>query len=80
MRLPCGHWGIENRLHYVRDQTFGEDASRIRKGHGPQQLATARNTAIALCRLNNSPNLAAARRDFGGNPQRTFTSLGFVMN
>lgn len=35
-----GHWGIENGLHYVRDVTFGEDRSRLRKGHGPQHLAT----------------------------------------
>lgn len=75
-----GHWGIENRLHYVRDQTFGEDASRIRKDNGPIVMATARNTAIALCRRNNTPNLAASRRDFAWNPQRNFTMLGFMKN
>src|SRR5271166_2287563 len=34
-----GHWSIENRSHYVRDVTLGEDASRIRKGSGPQIMA-----------------------------------------
>ena len=39
--LACnrGHWGIENRSHYVRDVTFGEDASQIEKGYAPQILA-----------------------------------------
>src|SRR4051794_29016867 len=28
------HWGIENGLHYVRDETLSEDRCRVRKGHG----------------------------------------------
>lgn len=74
------HGKIENQLHYVRDVTFHEDAGRIRTGHGPQQLATARNTALAICRLNNLPNLAAARRNFAWNPQRLLPLLGLVTN
>lgn len=35
-----GHWGIENRTHYVRDVTFGEDHSQLRTGHAPHNLAT----------------------------------------
>ena len=34
LELTRGHWGIENGLHYVRDVTMGEDASRVRKGSG----------------------------------------------
>ena len=30
-----GHWNIEDRLHWVRDVTFGEDLSQIRTGNGP---------------------------------------------
>jgi predicted transposase YbfD/YdcC len=37
----CGHWGIE-ALHHVRDVTYGEDASQIRAGSGPQAMATLR--------------------------------------
>lgn len=40
------HWGIENRLHCVRDVTFREDACRVRTGSLPQLLAAFRNTAI----------------------------------
>jgi hypothetical protein len=45
-----GHWGIENGLHYVRDVTLGEDASRIRKGASPIILAGLRNAALPLLR------------------------------
>jgi predicted transposase YbfD/YdcC len=48
LRLARGHWGIENRLHYVRDVSFGEDACRCRAGSLPQFLAAMRNVAIAL--------------------------------
>lgn len=78
LALNRGHWSIENRLHWVRDETFGEDKSRIRTNHGPQQLAAARNAALALCRLNNYHEIAAARREFAWNPSRLFAILGFV--
>ena len=35
LRWSRGHWSIENRSHYVRDVSMGEDASRIRKRSGP---------------------------------------------
>ena len=41
LRWARGHWSIENRSHYVRDVTLGEDASRIRKGGGPEIMAAA---------------------------------------
>jgi hypothetical protein len=41
-----GHWAIENGLHYVRDTTFAEDASKVRTGAGPHVMATLRNLAI----------------------------------
>jgi len=44
-------WGIENKIHYVRDVTFGEDASRIRTGHGPQNMATLRSVAMNFLRM-----------------------------
>lgn len=48
LRLSRGHWGIENRLHHVRDVSFGEDDCRCRTGSLPQFLAAMRNAAIAL--------------------------------
>jgi predicted transposase YbfD/YdcC len=79
LALNRAHWGIENRLHWVRDETFAEDQSRIRTRHGPQQLAAVRNAAIALCRITHRLQIAAARREFAWNPSRLFAILGFMM-
>ena len=42
-----GHWGIENRLHWVRDATLGEDACRVRSGAAPQVMAALRLLGLA---------------------------------
>jgi hypothetical protein len=62
-----GHWGIENRLHWVRDVTLGEDASRIRSGAAPQVMAALRNAAVSLLRLLGAGNIAETVR---ANPYR----------
>jgi predicted transposase YbfD/YdcC len=51
-----GHWGIENRLHYVRDNTLREDASRIR--HNPGIMARCRSFTLNILRANNTCNIA----------------------
>ena len=43
LKIWRGHWGIENRLHWVRDVVFGEDQSRVRTESAPQLLAALRN-------------------------------------
>jgi predicted transposase YbfD/YdcC len=50
-----GHWGIENRLHWVLDVTFAEDQSRLRKGHGAKNMAIVRHFAINLIRHAPQP-------------------------
>ena len=60
--LVRGHWAIENRVHHVRDVTFGEDASQVRTGHTPRVMATLRNIAIGLARRTGLPSIAAALR------------------
>ncbi len=49
------HWGIENRNHYVRDETMGEDKSRIRKN--PQNFSKLRSLALNLMRKNKIENI-----------------------
>jgi hypothetical protein len=62
LQLLRGHWGIENRVHWVRDVTFDEDRSQVRTGSGPQVMAALRNTALGLLRLKGVRNIAAATR------------------
>ena len=45
-----GHWSIENRRHYVRDVTLGEDACQMHTGQAPHALAALRNAVISLLR------------------------------
>lgn len=68
--LVRGHWGIENRLHWVRDVTFAEDHSTLRTGHAPTVMATLRNTAISLLRLAGHHNVAATTAALARRPQR----------
>jgi len=73
-----GHWEIENRLHYVRDMTYDEDRSQVRKGRRPQVMATLRNVAISLLRLAGATSIAAATRHLGRKLDRPLRVLGLV--
>lgn len=79
LALIRGHWGIENRLHYVRDVTLGEDASRIRTGAAPQVLAALRNAVLGLLRQNGWENIAAALRHYAWQPAAAFRLLGLTL-
>jgi Transposase DDE domain len=76
MELCRGHWGIENRSHWVRDVTFDEDRSTVRSGSLPQIMAALRNTVIGLMRLAGKTNIAAACRRHAAQPQETLDLLG----
>lgn len=62
LELSRGHWTIENRLHWVRDVTFDEDRSQIRKASGPRVMASLRNLAISLLRIAGVSYIAEALR------------------
>jgi hypothetical protein len=68
LALARGHWGIENRLHHVRDVTFDEDRSQMRCGAIPQTFAACRNLAIGLLRSDGAASIAAALRTFAARP------------
>jgi predicted transposase YbfD/YdcC len=57
-----GYWGVENKVHYVRDVTQGEDRSRIRMHELPQIFTVARNFSLNLYRSNGLCNMAQAQR------------------
>lgn len=63
-----GHWGIENRLHWVRDVSLGEDACRANVGHSPQNLAAFRNVGLSLLRLSGVNEILSTFRDFATKP------------
>src|SRR5205085_11065565 len=64
LRLWREHWHIENKLHYVRDVTYREDKSQVRKGKIPEVMAALRNAAITLMRVEGATNIAAACRRY----------------
>ena len=70
-----GHWHIE-ALHHIRDVTYGEDASQVRTGNGPQTMATLRNLSIGILKITGHPNIAAACRHHARDATRTLTTLG----
>jgi len=73
--LTRGHWGIENRLHYVRDVTLGEDGCRVRKGSAPQVLAAVRNAVIHLLAGVEAASTAAAIRRLNHHPEEALALL-----
>jgi len=76
MNLVRCHWHIENKSHWVRDVTFGEDGSQVRCGNAPQVMAAFRNTAIGLARSLGKTNIAAACREFAAKPTVAMELIG----
>jgi len=73
--LVRAYWSIENKRHYIRAVTFGEDHSRLRTGDAPQIMACLRNLAIALLHRAGHTAMASARRHFAAHPATAFALL-----
>ncbi|MBB5792142.1 hypothetical protein HDA41_000106 [Streptomyces caelestis] len=68
---------IENRLDFVRDTAFRDDSSKIRTGHGPENMATLRSFAINRLRTAGHVDIAAALRTTALRPYgRPLTLIG----
>ena len=78
LRLARGHWRIEVRSHYIRDVTFGEDASLVHTGTLPQVLALFRTTAIGRLRADGITNIAKETRRLAAHPGDCLRLLGFA--
>ena len=76
LSIVRGHWTIENKSHWVRDVTFDEDRSQVRKGNIPQVMTSLRNTAIGIMRLIGETNIAAACRKFAARPWTALALIG----
>ena len=57
-----GHWGIENRLHWQLDVVFGEDQSRLRKGHADANFSLLRRTALSLLKNNRTSKVGVKNK------------------
>ncbi|HEU4405337.1 MAG TPA: ISAs1 family transposase [Polyangiaceae bacterium] len=73
-----GHWGIEHRLHFVRDVVFGEDACRVRSDHAPHVFAAVRNAALHLLRGAGHERIASATRYVAARAAEALGLLGLA--
>ncbi len=71
-----GHWSIENKIHWVRDVTYREDASRVRTASRPRVMVTLRNLAIGLIRQAGHTRIAATIRKIKTDPHLLLAILG----
>jgi predicted transposase YbfD/YdcC len=70
-----GHWGIENRLHWVLDVVFKDDMARLRTGHGARNMAVVRHFAINLVRAAGDKKSIKLRRKLAGWDQDYLASI-----
>jgi hypothetical protein len=75
LRAVRRHWHIDNRLHWPRDVTLGEDACQVRSGHAPQVLAAVRHAVLGLLHGHAVPNCAAALRAHAWSPPTVLLRL-----
>jgi predicted transposase YbfD/YdcC len=72
------HWTIENPVHYVRDETLGEDRGQAAKGNTAEALAALRNGLLSTLRLQGWASIAQALRYCGSSIQRSLEAIGAV--
>ena len=79
LKLWRGHWGIENRVFWVRDVTMDEDRSQIRSGAAPQVMAALRNLVISIFKMEKEPNIPAALRRCATKPSLPLSLAGATL-
>lgn len=75
LAIVRAHWGIENKVFHVRDQTLGEDACRVRKRSAPVVLSTLRNSVLNVLQTLRVKNRAAQLRTFCANPVKALRAV-----
>ena len=68
LELHRSHWGIENGLHYRRDETLREDWCHLKGGQAPRAMAVIYNLIVGLVLHLGWTNLPEARRYFDAHP------------
>jgi predicted transposase YbfD/YdcC len=75
LALVRRHWQIENRSHWRRDVTLGEDDCKVASGQAPQVLAALNNIVLAIVYFIGAPNLARQLRRFDALPDEALALL-----
>ncbi len=75
LTIVRAHWGIENKAFWIRDQTLGEDACRVRKQTAPVIFSTLRNTVLNVLQRMGVKNRAAQLRTFCANPVKALQAV-----
>lgn len=75
-----GHWSIENCCHYIIDWNFDEDRSRIRTGHGPENITRLRRFAVGVIKAKGVTNVAQKMRQLTRNVRLVFDYLCMTKN
>jgi len=75
LELNQQHWSIENRLHYRRDVTLGEDACQVRISGAPESLAALNGGILAVMDWLGVTNVASQMRHFCAQPQEVLPLL-----
>ena len=78
LTLNRGHWTIE-ATHHILDWSFDEDRSRIRTGHGPENMTRLRRFAIGLIKARGLA-VAETMRRLSRNPRRVLDFLKMTAN
>ena len=75
-----GHWSIENSCHYIIDWNYDEDRSRIRTGHGPENMTRLRRFAISIIKSKGVRSVAQKMRELTRNVRLVFDYLRMTKN
>jgi predicted transposase YbfD/YdcC len=75
-----GHWSIENSCHYIIDWNYDEDRSRIRTGHGPENMTRLRRFAIGVIKSKGVYSVAQKMRQLALNVRSVFDYLKMTEN
>ncbi len=75
LRVRRQHWQIETELHYRRDVTFHEDATRMTIGSAGRILAIIHNLVLGLLKRAGFSNAAKGRRWFECHLSQAFALL-----
>lgn len=76
--ITRSHWGVENKVHWHLDVTFGEDQSKTRAGHGAENVSLMRKSALNLLKADTSlkAGIENKRKMAGWNPDYLLKILG----